>query len=141
MGAEPQRVVLLASRGREDHDVGAEGAGELHAHVPEPAETDHADLLALDVAPAPDRRIGRDPGAEQRRGAGRIEVGRDPQHEALVDHDALGVAAVGDAAEVLVRRVVGEGRGRAELLDVSRAAGAAVVGVDQAADPDEVSAL
>ena len=36
------------------------------------------------------------PGAEQRRGAGEVEVGRDAQDEALVDDDAVGVAAVGD---------------------------------------------
>ena len=41
----------------------------------------------------------------------------DAQRERLVHDEALGVAAVGDAAQVLVRRVVGEGRRPfAELL-------------------------
>ena len=51
-GPEPQRVLLLARRGGEDDDVGAEGAGELHAHVAEPAEADDADLLALRRRPS-----------------------------------------------------------------------------------------
>ena len=98
VGAEAQRVFLLVRRGGEDDDVGAERVGELHAHVAEPAETDDADLLALGDAPVAQRRVGRDAGAEQRRGPGEVEVGRDAQDEALVDDDAVGVAAVGDAA-------------------------------------------
>ena len=94
--AEPQRVFLLARRGGEDDDVRAERAGELHAHVAEPAEADDADLLALGDAPVAHRRVGRDPGAEQRRGPGEVEVGGDAQDEVLVDDDAVGVAAVGD---------------------------------------------
>ena len=108
--------------------------GELHAHVAQPAETDHADLLALGDAPVAHRRVGRDPGAEERRGSGEIEVGRDAQDEVLVDDDAVGVAAVGDAAEVLVRGVVGEGHVRAELLEAGLAVRAGAVGVDHAAD-------
>ena len=108
VGAEAERVLLLAGRGGEDDDVGAERVGELHAHVAQPAETDDADLLALGDAPVAQGRVGRDPGAEQRRGPGEIEVGGNAQDEVLVDDDAVGVAAVGDAAEVLVRGVVGE---------------------------------
>ena len=105
VGAEPERVLLLARRRGEDDDVGAERVGELHAHVAQPAEADDADLLALGDAPVAHRRVGRDPGAEQRRGAGEVEVGRDAQDEALVDDDAVGVAAVGDGA---VRCLSGE---------------------------------
>ena len=123
VGAEAQRVFLLAGRGGEDDDVRSERMGELHAHVAQSAETDHADLLALGDAPVAHRRVGRDPGAEQRRGSGEIEVGRDAQDEALVDDDAVGVAAVGDASEVLVRRVVGEGQVRAELLEAALGTG------------------
>ena len=50
--AEAQRVLLLAGRGGEDDDVGAERAGELHAHVAQPAEADDADLLALGRRPS-----------------------------------------------------------------------------------------
>ena len=122
--AEAERVVLLVRRGGEDDDVGSERVRKLHAHVAQPAETDHADLLALGDAPVAHGRVGRDSGAEQRRGAGEIEVRGNAQHEALVDHDAVGVAAVGDASEVLVGKVVGEGQVRAELLEAGLALGA-----------------
>src|SRR4028119_2172696 len=42
--AEAHRVFALAQGGGEGDDVSAEGLGELHAHVPEAAETDDADL-------------------------------------------------------------------------------------------------
>ncbi len=103
IGAEPERVFLLAGRGGEDHDVGAERMGKLHGHVAQPAETDHAHLLAFGDAPVAHGRIGGDAGAEQRRGPGEIEVGGHAQDEALIDDDAIGVAAVGDASEMLVR--------------------------------------
>ena len=103
VGAEAERVFLLAGRSGEDDDVGSERVGKLHAHVAQSAETDDADLLALGDAPVAHGRVGRDPGAEQRRGSGEIEVGRNAQNETFVDDDAVGVAAVGDASEVLVR--------------------------------------
>ena len=119
----------------------AERVGELHAHVAQSAEADDADLLALGDAPVAHRRVGGDPGAEQRRGSGEVEVGGNAQDEALVDDDAVGVAAVGDAAEVLVGEVVGERHVRAELLEARLALGAGAVGVDQAADRGEVAGL
>ena len=59
----------------------------------------------------------------------------------LVDDDAVGVAAVGDASEVLVGEVVGEGHVRAELLEAGLALGAGAVRVDHAADGGEVAGL
>ena len=53
----------------------------------------------------------------------------------------VGVAAVGDAAEMLVREVVGEGEVGAELFEAGLALGAGAVGVDQAADGGEVAGL
>ena len=79
VGAEPQRVLLLVRRSGEDHDVGAERVGELHAHVAQPAEADDADLLALADAPVTHRRVGRDAGTKKRRGPGEVEVGGDAQ--------------------------------------------------------------
>ena len=58
-----------------------------------------------------------------------------------VDDNAVGVAAVGDAARVLVGEVVGEGEVRAELLEAGLALGAGAVGVDHAADCGEVAGL
>ena len=103
VGPEAERVFLLVGRGGEDDNVGSERMGKLHAHVTQSAETDHANLLTLGDAPVAHGRVCCDPGAEQRRGSGEIEVGRDAQNEAFVDDDAIGVAAVGDASEVLVR--------------------------------------
>ena len=51
--------------------------------------------------PAPQclqRRVQRDARAQQRRGAGQVELRRDAQDELLVDDDPLGVAAVGRRA-------------------------------------------
>ena len=36
VGAQTERIFLLVGRSREDDDVGAEGAGELDAHVTQP---------------------------------------------------------------------------------------------------------
>ena len=140
--AEAERVLLLARRGGEDDGVRAERVGELHSHVAEAAEADDADLLALADAPMAHRRVSRDAGAEQRRGAGEVEVGRDAQDEAFVHDNAVGVAAVGDRRRpVLVGRAVGEHLIRAELLEAGLAIRAGVVRIDQAADAHQVARL
>ena len=108
---------------------------KLHAHVAQSAETHDADFLALCDAPMPHGRVGCDSGAEQRRGAGEIEVGGHAKHKALVHDDAFGIAAVGDAAEVLVRRIVSERGVRAELLEAGLALGAGAIGIHHAARP------
>ena len=118
--------------------MGSERMGKLHAHVAQSAETDHADFLALGDAPAAQGRIGRDPGAEERRRSGEIEIGGDAQNEVFVDDDALRISTIGNAPEVLVRGVEGEGLVRAELLKSILAVGAGAVRVDQAADCGEV---
>jgi hypothetical protein len=109
--------------------------------VAEAAEADDADLLALGDAPVAHGRVGGDAGAEQRRGAGEVEVRGTRRTKRSVDDDAVGVAAVGDAAGVLVGEVVGEGEVGAELLEAGLALGAGAVGVDQAADGGEVAGL
>jgi hypothetical protein len=48
------------------------------------------------------RRHESDGGTEERRRSGEIELGGDAQNELLIDDDAIGVAAIGDASEVLV---------------------------------------
>src|SRR5438105_3828615 len=68
-----------------------------------------------------------DPGAEQRRGCGEIEVGGNAQDEVFLDHDAFGVAAVSNASQVLVRRIKRENHVRAELLEARFASGAGAV--------------
>ena len=140
----PRRIAscVFPARRREDHDRRAEGVRELHRHVPEPAQTHDPHLLPLADVPVPQRRVGRDARAQERRDRGEVEAVRDPQNEVLVDDDAVRVTAVGHAAEVDVRRVVGERRRRRTVLLLpvpARRAGAA--GVDEAADRREVPFL
>lgn len=78
VGAQAQRVLPLAGRRGERDDVGPQRVGELHAHVPQPADADHANLLPWPDAVLADGRPGRDPGAEQRCSAGEVEVRRHP---------------------------------------------------------------
>ena len=81
------------------------------------------------------------PAQSKRRGSGEVEVRGNMEHEPLVDHDAVRVAAVGDAAEMLVGEVVSEGQVGAELLEARLALRAGAVGVHQAADRGEVAGL
>ena len=114
---------------------------KLHAHVAQSAETDHADFLALGDAPVAHGRVGCDSGAEQRSGSGEVEIRGNAEDESLVNDDAVGVAAIGDASQMLVGEVVGEGQIRAELLEARLALGACAVGVHHAADCGEVARL
>jgi hypothetical protein len=109
--------------------------------VAQAAETDHANFLALCDAPVAHRRVCRDPGAEERRDPGEIEVGGDAQNEVFIDDDAIGVATIGDASEVLVRGVEGELQVRTEILKPSLTPGAGAVRVDEATDRGEVAGL
>src|SRR2546427_1826684 len=105
----------------QDDDVRSERVSKLHGHVAQSAEADHANFLALGDAPVMHRRVSRDPGAEQRRSCGKVEVGWEAQNEVFIDDDAFRVAAVGHASEVLVRRVESEDHVRAELLEAGLA--------------------
>src|SRR5689334_10187865 len=105
----------------EDDNVGSERTSQLHTHVAQSAESYDANFLALGDAPMAHWRVRCDPGAEERRGSGGIELGRDAQDKAFVHNDAIGVATIGDASEVLVREVVGEGQFRTEILETGLA--------------------
>src|SRR6266403_2231884 len=59
----------------------------------------------------------------------------------FIDNDAFGVAAVGHASEVLVRRVVREDHVRAKLLKASLALCTGAVRIDHAADGGEIPGL
>ena len=115
--------------------------GELDAHVAESAEADDADLLAFGHAPVAHGRVGGDSGALQRRGSGKVEVLGNAEDEVLLDDDAVRVAAVGDAARVLVREVIGEGQVRAELFKACLAFRACAVGIHEAANGGQVAGL
>src|SRR5438046_5640595 len=121
--------------------MSSERVSKLHGHVAQSAEADHANFLALGDAPMMHRRVGRDPGAKQRRGSSEIEIGWKTQNEMFIDDDAFGVAAVGHASEVLVRRIEGKNHVRAELLETSLALRAGAVRIDHAADRGEIPGL
>ena len=82
VGAELLRIGDLVRRRGELHDVRAERVAELESHVSEPAESHHAELLALADVPVLERRVRGDAGAEQGSGGREIELVRDVEHEA-----------------------------------------------------------
>ena len=144
--AEGEGVLLLAQRAGEDGDLGAHRRGDLDAHVAEPAEAEdrHAlgaagDLLA--GAPAAQRGVGGDAGAQQRGGLVEGDLVRDPQHEALVDDDLLRVAALGDGAVDVLRVVGADVALEAVLLLVGEALLAGPAGVHEAAHTHAVADL
>jgi hypothetical protein len=96
----------LVGRRREENGVRAERVRKFQAHVSESAQTHDADLLPFPDLPVAQRRVRRDARAQKRRHARGIERPRHAQHEALVDDDAVGVAAGGHTAGDLVGRVV-----------------------------------
>ena len=121
--------------------MGSERTGELHAHVAQSAETDYADLLALGDAPVAHGRVCCAPGAEERRSSSKIEVGGNAQNEAFINDDAIRLATIGDAFEVLVCGVKGESQVRAELLKTRFALGTSSVRFDHAAHSHNVAGL
>ena len=140
VGAERPGVLALGfGRGEGDH-MRAHRVGELDAHVPQPADADHAHLLARTGLPVPQRRIGGDARAQQRRHRGELVFRmRDPQHIALVHHDPLRIAAERVAGRVGRRGIVGADHAVAIVLQPVRAVVAPLATVDDAADADEIA--
>src|SRR5205823_11684735 len=141
VGAQTQRVFFFARRGSEDDNVRSERVSKFYRHVPESAKTDHANFLALRDAPVMHRRVGRDPGTEQRRSSGEVEVGWDAQNEMFVDNDAARVPTVGETSEVFVRGVESEGHVGTELLKAGFALRTGTVRINHAADRGDVTRL
>src|ERR1700733_8507801 len=139
--AEPQCIVLFIRRGCEENHMRAKCMRELQSHMTQPAQSDDPDLLALGHAPMMERGKCRDAGAKQRCRSGQIKIGRYLQDKALVDDNAVRIAAVGDAARVLVREVIGEDEIRTELLQTLFALGTGAIGIDHTADGGDVSYL
>src|SRR5436190_21842157 len=103
----------------QDDDVRSERMRKFYGHVTQSAEADRPHFLALGDAPVMHGGVGSDAGAKQRRSCGEIEVGRKAQNEVFVDNNAIGIATVGHASEMLVRGVEGEDHVRAELFKAS----------------------
>src|SRR5439155_26561469 len=121
----------------QNDDVRPERVSKFYRHVAQSTETDHANFLALCDAPVMHRGVRGVPGAGQRCSSGEVEVGWDAQDEVFIDNNTFGVAAIGHASEVLVRRVEGEDHVRTELLETGFASGAGAVRIDHAADRGE----
>src|ERR1700733_1900774 len=114
---ELERIGSLVWRLREQHNMCAESVGELDTHVSQAAEANDADLLALANLPVAQRGISRNARAEQRSSRSQVQLVRNPERKGFVNHDAVGIAAIGHAAEMLLLGVVGESCGAiAELL-------------------------
>ena len=141
IGTEPERILLLVRRRGEDSDVSAERMTKLHGHVTESSKPDYADLLAFADAPMAHRRVCRDPSAQKRRSSSDVQVRRQSQNEMFVDDDAIGIAAIGDATKMFVRRIESERHVWAELLEVTFAIRTGPVGVDHATHRDEIPCL
>jgi hypothetical protein len=139
LGAEAQTVLLLAQRLAEHGHLGAHRGGDLHGDVAEPAHADDRDFHALACAPALQRRVSRDAGAQQRRGVLQIEAVGDLDDESVADDDLLAVAAECRLAVVLATVVRRHGVLRAELLLARLAVLALAAGVDEAADADAIA--
>jgi len=139
IGAEPHGVVLFTGRGGKDHGVGSETVRKLYGHVTEPAETNDANFFAFRDAPVAHRRVRGDSGAEQGSGAGQVKIFGNAKDEAITDHDAIGIPAIGDATEMLIGSVVGVGCVDTELLEACFALGTGAIGIDQAANSGEVA--
>src|SRR6266567_421953 len=123
----------------QDDDVRSERMRKFYGNVAQSAEADHPNFLALGDAPVMHGGVGSDAGAKQRRSCGKIEVGWKAQNEVFVDNDTFGVAAIGYASKMFVRRIEGEDHVRAELLEAGLALRAGAVRVDHAADRGEVA--
>ena len=104
--AQPHRVRRLPRRRREQHHVRAQRFRKLQPHVAQSAEPHDANFLPLLHAPMMQRRIRRDPRAQQRRRARRIESVRYAQHIVLIDRDRIRISAVRHAAQNVIRAVI-----------------------------------
>src|ERR1700736_1761725 len=113
--------------------------GEFHRHVAQSAETDYANFLVLGNPRAANGGIRCYSSTKKRRGSIEVEVGRNAQDKAFIDHDVLGVAAVGDASEVLVGEVVGECEVGTKLFEARPALGTRAVRIYHAADCGKIA--
>ncbi len=80
---------------------------ELHRHVPEAAEAEHADAAPGADVPQPQRRVHGAARAQERRRAHEVQPARHAQHELLAHDDVLREAALrhlaGDAVDAAER--------------------------------------
>ncbi len=73
--------------------------------------------------------------------SGQIEIRWHAKNKGLVHSDAVGIAAVGYSAEMLIRKIVGKREIRAELLQPRLALRAGPIRIDHAADRGQIARL
>ena len=122
---EREGVLALARRVRQHGHARPERGGVLHPEVPQTAEADDRDLLPLARAEVPERRVRRDPRAQERRGAREVHPLRDADDVGLVHDDRRGVAAVSRRPPVALAVVVGARHALVAVLLLAREAGLA----------------
>ena len=94
MRAHGQRLRLLLGRGREGGRLAAERAQHEERHVPESADPDDRHAAGrVDPEPA-HGRVDRDAATKERRRHGAVHPVGYQEHEATVEADAIGDAAV-----------------------------------------------
>ena len=140
LGAQAKSVLHLLQRLRQHRHLGAHCRGQFDSQMSQSAQTDDPDPGARSDLPVPQRRIGGDPGAQQRRRGIQGQRGGNGEDVVLVDHDAAAVATVGRCA-VLADSVVGAdvAAAGAVLLDTRLAVLALAAGIDEAADTHAVA--
>src|SRR5215831_20841732 len=99
--------------------MSSECTTKLHGHVAESSEPNHANFLPFADAPVAHRRVCGDSRAEERRSTSDVQVRRQSQNEMFINHDAIGIAAIGDAAEMFVLGIESERHVWAELLEIT----------------------
>ncbi len=142
MSAQTQPVFLLVGRGGKEHHIGPQGVGYLYAHVAQASESHDSHFLSLAHLPVPERRVRSDAGTQQRRHAGEVLFVWNVQDKVFIDHDAIGVAPVSHASQVLVFTVIGAGEADfAVLLQTLFTTLAGATGINHAADRGQVALL
>jgi len=123
--------------------MGPQRAGQFHPHVAQTTDPDHADLHARPDFPVTQGRPCGDAGAQKRSHGGQLfGAVRHLQHEIVLDHDALGIAAQCMAGSICGFGTIGVGHAAfAELFQplVARVAGFAAV--DHTADAHDIAFL
>src|SRR5215831_17235589 len=74
--AQAKRVFFLVRGSGKDYYMGSKRMGKLYRHMTQSTETYHTDLLASGDAPMPHGRVCCNSGAQERRGSGEIQIGR-----------------------------------------------------------------
>jgi hypothetical protein len=102
-------------------------------------ESYHTNLFPFGDSPVTHWGVCCDPCTQERSSSCKIQIGRNTQNKVLFDYNAVRIATIGYASNVLIWRVVGEGRIRTELFETRLTLGAVAVRINQASDCSKVA--